>query len=74
MTVDQRDESVETPAAGPVGDRLLRVDDVAEKLAISTRAVWRLRATEVLPAVRIGATTRFRLSDVLRVVQQGADA
>lgn len=53
-------------------DRLLKSVDVAARLGISQRLVWRLRAMGKLPAVQIGRTTRFRLSDVQRLIERGA--
>ncbi|MFG0313129.1 MAG: helix-turn-helix domain-containing protein [Phycisphaerales bacterium] len=52
-------------------DRLLKAADVARRLAISTRLVWRFRAEGKLPAVQIGGATRFRLSDVERFIREG---
>lgn len=40
-------------------------------LGVSARAVWRLRASGVLKGVQIGGATRFRLSDVSRLVEKG---
>ncbi|NKW16940.1 helix-turn-helix domain-containing protein [Rhodococcus hoagii] len=48
-------------------DRLLRVQDVAEILATSTRTVGRLYRTGDLPCVRVGPNgkqVRFLRSDV----------
>jgi excisionase family DNA binding protein len=55
-------------------DQLLRAHEVARMLAVCTRLVWRLRSEGELPAVRIaGNATRFRLSDVRRLIQAGVD-
>ncbi|MCA9312165.1 MAG: helix-turn-helix domain-containing protein, partial [Phycisphaerales bacterium] len=40
-------------------------------LGISTRQIWTLRATGALPAIRIGRSTRFRMSDLQRLVKEG---
>lgn len=53
-------------------DRLLRSIEVASKLGISQRLVWRLRASGKLPAVQLGGATRFRLSDVQRLMDSGS--
>lgn len=53
------------------GDRLLKASEVAALLSVSTRLVWRLRATGELPAVTIGRSTRFRRSDVERIIAEG---
>lgn len=55
-------------------DRLLRVADVATLLGLSTRAVWALRSEGALDAVKVGGATRFRLSDVQRIVREGVAA
>jgi excisionase family DNA binding protein len=52
-------------------DQLLRAQDAARLLAISTRLVWRLRSEGKLPSVRLAGATRFRLSDVKRFIQSG---
>jgi predicted DNA-binding transcriptional regulator AlpA len=44
---------------------LLRADEVARLVAVSTRTLWRLVNTEQFPApVRVGGCTRWRLADV----------
>jgi|GEM_PF-6184025 len=54
-------------------DRLLRANEVAALLAVSTRIVWRFRSEGRLPAVRIAGATRFRLSDVRRLIESGSE-
>lgn len=39
-------------------DRLLKVPEVAEILAISERTAWKLSGDGVLPTVRIGGSVR----------------
>lgn len=53
-------------------DRLLRAQEAADLLAVSPRLVWRFRAEGKLPAVSIAGATRFRLSDVKRLIDAGA--
>ncbi len=53
-------------------DRLLRVDEAAQVLGCSQRLVWRLREQGALEAVKIGRVTRFRRSDIRRLVEHGA--
>ena len=72
---------IETPARlrSPIGrldleDRLLRADEVAHLIGISPRAVWKLRSTGTLPPVGIWTSTRFRLSDVRRLIREGVPA
>lgn len=62
---------IETASANNSTDRLLRSIEVASRLGVSQRLVWRLRASGKLPAVQIGRTTRFRLSDVQRLIATG---
>ena len=46
-------------------NELLTVKDLARKLALSPRTIWRLRDTGGLPApVKIGAAVRWRASDI----------
>ena len=61
------------PPAIESGDRLLLPREVAERLRCSLRTIWRLRAKGVLPAVKIAGTdaTRFRLSDVRKILELG---
>lgn len=53
-------------------EQLLRAGEVAEMLAVSSRLVWRFRSEGKLPAVQIAGATRFRLSDVERLIEAGA--
>lgn len=47
------------------GDRLISIRNVAERLDLSTRAVYRLVAREELPRpVKVGGATRFYESDL----------
>jgi excisionase family DNA binding protein len=44
---------------------LLKADEVAQMLAISTRTLWRLVSVKKCPApVRVGGSTRWRASEV----------
>lgn len=60
------------PPASSEDDRLLSARDAAAILGICTRQIWKLRATGALPATRIGRSTRFRMSDLQRLVKEGA--
>jgi len=55
-------------------DRLLKVSEVAELLGCSARLVWSLRSEGKLDAVKVSCAVRFRLSDVRRIVANGAPA
>lgn len=50
--------------AGPSGPRLLRVDDVADRLAISRSMAWKLVSSGEMRSVRIGRAVRVRPSDL----------
>jgi excisionase family DNA binding protein len=52
-------------------DRLLRTQEAAERLGCSSGLVRRLGARGVLPRVKVGRLTRYRASDVARLVVQG---
>lgn len=56
-------------ASSQQADRLLRANEVAEMLAISTRLVWRFRSEGKLPVVKIAGASRFRLSDVQHLME-----
>lgn len=56
----------------PPEDRLLRADEAAHRLGISPRQVWRLAAAGHLEVVRINRSARFRLRDVVRLIDEGA--
>ena len=59
-------------AGEALDDRLLRVAEAADILGCSPRLVWRLREQGALEAVKIGRVTRFRRSDIRRLVEHGA--
>ena len=44
--------------------RLLRVDDIADRLAISRSMAWKLVASGAMRSVRIGRAVRVRPSDL----------
>ena len=53
------------------GDRLLRIKEAADILAISVRALYRLVADGQLPApVKIGRATRIPRSDIERYINE----
>ncbi len=57
-----------SPTAWP-NERLLRVRDVSELLALSPRTVWRMASTGELPApIRLGGSTRWRWGDLRALV------
>jgi excisionase family DNA binding protein len=49
---------------GPTGPRLLRVDDVADRLAISRSMAWKIVSSGEMRSVRIGRAVRVRPSDL----------
>ena len=44
--------------------RLLRIEDVADRLAVSRSMAWKLIAYGQLPSVRIGRAVRVRPADL----------
>jgi prophage regulatory protein len=55
-------------------ERLLGVREVANRLGVSTRQVWKLASSGRLPApVRLGRSVRWRESDVSRFIECGCD-
>jgi excisionase family DNA binding protein len=56
-------------------DRLLSVCEVAERLGVSTRQVWKLTASGRLPApVRLARSVRWRESDISDFIRLGCPA
>lgn len=51
-------------AQGRRVERLLRIDEVAERLAISRSMTWKLIALRELRSVRIGRAVRVRPDDL----------
>ncbi len=64
--------TTKTPGAD-LGDHLLRAREAAQALAISERQVWNLARSGELEVVHLGRSARFRASQVLRLIQAGAD-
>lgn len=53
-------------------ERLLSKRQVAELLSVSTRSVERMMARGLLKRIAVGGCVRFRLSEILRVMEGGA--
>ncbi len=51
-------------------DMLLTVREVAERLAVSRRHVWRLISANELPSIKFGRTTRVRVQDLEEFVER----
>jgi len=63
-------EATERPA-----DRLLRVQEVGQRLGVSARQVWKLLAAGRLPSpVRLGRSVRWRESDIGDFIRLGCPA
>ena len=57
-----------------MSDRLLTVQEVANRLSVSVRTVWSLRSSAQIPdAVKIGNATRWRRSEIESYIR-GLDA
>ena len=55
-------------------DKLLRVLEVADRLGVSGRQVWKLAASGRLPGpVRLGRSVRWRATDIQRFIEVGCD-
>ncbi len=52
-------------------DKLITKKQAAERLAVSTRTIDRMVATRRLEKIFVGASTRFRKSDIDRIVAKG---
>lgn len=70
----KRHQTKPTYLAAQSADRLLTVRDVAERLNISTRQVWKLLAAQKLPEpLRLSRSVRWRESDITRFIACGLD-
>lgn len=49
---------------GGASSRLLRIEDVAERLAVSRSMAWKIISSGDLPSVRIGRAVRVRPADL----------
>lgn len=62
-------------AQTPDNERLLKIQDAADRLGCSTRAVWRLAASGQLPVIRMqGLGTRIREADLDAMIRSAAAA
>lgn len=61
-------ENVLRMAENQAAMKLLRVEDVAEILSCSTKAVYSLKDRGVLPFCKIGGMIRFRAEDVTELI------
>ncbi|WP_390844697.1 helix-turn-helix transcriptional regulator [Anatilimnocola floriformis] len=53
-------------------DRLVTVEYVAGKLAVSTRSVWRLvSARKIVLPIKVGGATRWREAEITRWMAAG---
>jgi len=50
---------------------LLSVGEIARRWSVSQRTVWRKIRSGQLPSTQIGVSRRARLSDVLRIEEEG---
>jgi hypothetical protein len=67
-----RQEEAQNVPTATEPDRLLNTREAAERLACSPALVRRFGARGVLPRVKLGRLTRYRASDVGRLVTGGA--
>jgi predicted DNA-binding transcriptional regulator AlpA len=64
MPVSEHSEGA-LPSSVDIGDRLVRVQAVADVFGVSVRHVWNLAASGQIPApIRIGGATRWRASEI----------
>ena len=55
----------------PESDRLLRVDEAAEFLAISPRTLWTLTNSGRIKCVHVGKNVRYSRADLLAFAAKG---
>lgn len=63
MTAEAKRADVANLVVG-TAPRLLRVDDIADRLAISRSMAWKLVASGEMRSVRIGRAVRIRPNDL----------
>lgn len=57
----------ERPSAAIANSRLIKADELAALLGVSTRTLWRMLSNQRIPQpVRLGGCTRWRLDQVQR--------
>lgn len=57
-----------------MSDTLLTVREVAQRLGVSQRSVWKLLACGRIPhAIRLGGSRRWRESDIAAFIRAGCD-
>jgi excisionase family DNA binding protein len=54
-----------------VTDRLISEPETAEVLGVSPRTVRRFAQQEILERVRVGGSTRYRVSQVEQIIRHG---
>ena len=54
-----------------IDDKLMTKKQVAERLAVSTRTIDRIVSMRRLEKVFLGASSRFRKSDIDRIIAKG---
>jgi predicted DNA-binding transcriptional regulator AlpA len=60
------------PVRGSVPDQLLTVHQVASRLRVSTRQVWKLAASDQMPRpLKLSRSARWRESDIARFIAGG---
>jgi len=59
------------PNENPTGDKLLRKRDAAKLLACCCRTIERMAADGQLLSVRVRGAVRYRLSEVMAIVERG---
>lgn len=52
-------------------DRLLRIREAADVLAVSQRSIWLYFERGILEPVKLGGATRVRQSDLDRIIREG---
>lgn len=56
------------------GDQLMNIDDVAEYLKLSRKTIQRYVFFKQIPFLKIGKHIRFKVSDILKWVDQNRAA
>ena len=74
MNQTQSRDNLQARQAAVVAERLLTVREVAARLGVSTRQIWKLTGSGQIPAsLRLAGSVRWRASDIAAFIGVGCD-
>jgi len=54
-------------------EKLITAEELAEILGVTRRRVWDLASMKKIPSLKVSASWRFRLSDVMNVLEENGN-